>query len=376
MTCRFVLASAGLIVTLVTTGATSLLSPLSEVVARDETVRRVVARGHTHTDVRSNLGLGASSQPAADRTAAASHEARAVAFLAREVPQWKASNDCYSCHNNGDAARALIVASSRGHVVGSSVDDTLAWLRQPSRWNFNKTQGGIDDKPLARLQFAAALRLAVDAGRASGEALAEAAAIVAADQAADGSWRLDTSQSLGSPVTYGTTLATATARRTLAAAGRPDLAAAIEKADTWLRAAKVDSVLDAAAVVLGLANAGDDRGNAQRTRALTTIARGQAPSGGWGPYVNVGPEVFDTALVLLALQGLRATSASAAPAFSDEELANAIARGRAFLIEEQMADGSWPETTRPSHQESYAQRISTTGWALLALMETRGLPPL
>jgi hypothetical protein len=37
----------------------------------------------------------------------------------------------------------------------------------------------------------------------------------------------------------------------------------------------------------------------------------------------------------------------------------------------QMSDGSWPETTRPSNQESYAQRISTTGWALLALMESR-----
>ena len=32
-------------------------------------------------------------------------------------------------------------------------------------------------------------------------------------------------------------------------------------------------------------------------------------------------------------------------------------------------DGSWPETTRPANQESYAQRISTTSWALLALLQ-------
>ncbi len=34
-----------------------------------------------------------------------SPEARAVAFLAREVPRWSRENHCYSCHNNGDAAR-------------------------------------------------------------------------------------------------------------------------------------------------------------------------------------------------------------------------------------------------------------------------------
>jgi hypothetical protein len=47
-----------------------------------------------------------------------------------------------------------------------------------------------------------------------------------------------------------------------------------------------------------------------------------------------------------------------------------MARGRAYLLSQQNADGSFPETTRPANQESYAQRISTTGWALLALLQT------
>jgi len=34
-------------------------------------------------------------------------EARAVEFLVREVPAWSKNNGCFSCHNNGDAARAL-----------------------------------------------------------------------------------------------------------------------------------------------------------------------------------------------------------------------------------------------------------------------------
>lgn len=295
-------------------------------------------------------------------------EARAVEYLTREVPRWKAENDCYSCHNNGDAARALIVAASRGHAVGTSLDDTLAWLEQPQRWNKNKTEGGIDDKPLARVQFAGALMLAVATGRASRHALGQASSLVVADQRPDGSWQLDTSQSIGSPATYGTTLATMAARRTLVASGREDMRPAIGKADAWLRATKVESVLDAAAVVLALEQASDAAAKTQRERALTTLSRGQAPDGGWGPYITVSPEVFDTALVLLALSELG--RATAAPVFSAERLASAISRGRAFLLSQQAPDGSWPETTRPANQESYAQRISTTGWALLALMET------
>jgi hypothetical protein len=61
----------------------------------------------------------------------------------------------------------------------------------------------------------------------------------------------------------------------------------------------------------------------------------------------------------------------AGPTVRDADLDTAIASGRSFLLSLQVADGSWPETTRPSNQESYAQRISTTGWALLALIDTQ-----
>jgi hypothetical protein len=314
------------------------------------------------------LAIVGVSLPAAAQPPGA--EARAVAFLAREVPRWKAENDCYSCHNNGDAARALIAAAARGHAVGAAMDDTLEWLRHPLRWNDNKTQGGIDDKPLARIQFASALRLAVEAGRAPREALQDAVRIVAADQQPDGSWRLDTSQSLGSPATYGTALATAVARLALAAAPGDDSRRTLDRADAWLRSASTEIIVDAAAVILGLAGSTDGPARAQRARALATLASGQAPHGGWGPYVTVGPEVFDTALAVTALDSLAADPALAAPAYSPDALADAIARGRAFLIAEQLSDGSWQETTRPANQESYAQRISTTGWALLALLAT------
>ncbi len=48
-------------------------------------------------------------------------EARAVEFLKREVPAWSKNNGCFSCHNNGDAARALYAATRRGYRIPASV---------------------------------------------------------------------------------------------------------------------------------------------------------------------------------------------------------------------------------------------------------------
>jgi hypothetical protein len=299
-----------------------------------------------------------------------SPEARAVAFLAREVPRWKAENDCYSCHNNGDAARALLVAAAAGLPTGEALDDTLAWLRRPNAWKDNKTQGGIDDKALARVQFAAALAIAVDHGRAPRASIRDAAALLVADQKDDGSFQLDTSQSIGSPTTYGTTVATWLARRSLMAAADSQFGPAIARADRWLRVASVATVLDASAVVLGLDRSADGDAMSQRAKALETLRQGQAQSGGWGPYVTAAPEAFDTALALMALTTVKRAQL-AGPTIRDNDVDAAIAKGRGFLLSLQAADGSWPETTRPSNQESYAQRISTTGWALLALIDTR-----
>ena len=90
------------------------------------------------------------------------------------------------------------------------------------------------------------------------------------------------------------------------------------------------------------------------------IRKGQTREGGWGPYVTSAPEPFDTAVVLLGL-----ASDADLP-----EIRKMIRRGRAYLVSTQLKDGSWIETTRPPGVESYAHRISTTGWATLALLET------
>jgi hypothetical protein len=320
------------------------------------------------TAISGQLKKEATAIDKADPNAAAI--ARGVAYLVKEVPKWKAENNCYSCHNNGDATRALLVASSKGHDIGTALDDTLAFLKQPAKWDQNKAPSGFDDKALARIQFASALAVAERFGKAASTDLDVAAKLLVADQKPDGSWQLDQSQSIGSPATYGEIIATWSARSTLIASGiQPDFFSVVQ-ADRWIRGLTPENVLDAAATVLALELSSDVMAENLRRNCLSILRQGQsAETGGWGPYVTAAPQVFDTAMAVLALSALEVEPRLARSAYRPEQLKEAIASGKKYLVSQQKADGSWPETTRPANQESYAQRISTTGWAMLALLQ-------
>ena len=248
-------------------------------------------------------------------------------------------------------------------VPADSLKDTLRWLERPKDWDNNGGKAGNSDKGLARIQFAAALGAAHANGLVKDEkSLRAAAELVVMGQHEDGAWRVDAEGSAGSPATYGTFLATLQARRVLQQADRQRFQTAIMKADKWFRKATVRTVLDAAVELIALDEMAGADVAAQRRDCLKLIRAGESAKGGWGPYVNSPAEAFDTAVVLLALRRQPDQGA----------LRPLIQRGRAYLVSTQQADGSWPETTRPSGLESYAQRISTSGWATLALLETLG----
>ncbi len=297
-----------------------------------------------------------SHRPQGDPGSAA--EARAVEFLKREVPAWSREHRCFSCHNNGDAARALYVAARRGYIVQRSVlADTTAWLAQPNRWRENKGEPGFNDQRLANLQFGAALLTAIATGFVNDRRpLVEAVRKIAADQDADGAWRIEPGNAVGSPATYGTALATSMALSTLRQAKAPNTEEAIRRAENWLWHTPLDNLPAAASLLLAIAT-----GDVQlRAEPLNLIRRAQTRDGGWGPYADSPPEPFDTAIVLLALSG--------SP--NQQELGEMIQKGRHFLIAQQAPDGSWPATTRPPGGDSYAQKVSTTAWATLALLAT------
>lgn len=302
----------------------------------------------------------------ADDPAWSSPEARAAGYLAREVPRWSRENSCFSCHNNGDAARALIRAERAGiPVPRDALDETIVWISHPEGWDRNGGQGPFNDKRLARIVFTAALKAAAEARRdVKRPPLIAAAERLAADQTRDGSWTIEGEDGLGSPASYGRALATLMARDSLRAADPQRFRDAVRKADAWLLGREPKGVFDAAVTLWAASAATEGSGPIaeRRLRALDLIRRGRSDDGGWGPFVSSPPEVFDTAVVLLALNAAKPV---------DGDIGRLIQGGRAYLIANQRADGGWTETTRPSGSESYAQHISTTGWALLALLETQ-----
>lgn len=284
--------------------------------------------------------------------------AKGVAFLRGSLSQFR----------SGDAIRALLEAGARGYDIGPSLDDTLNFLKQPAQWDQYKAPSGFDNQRLARVQFASALAVAERHGKAASTDLEAAAKLLVADQAPDGSWTLDPAQGLGSPATYGTILATWSARTSLIASGMQPDNFTIVQADRWLRGLTVENVYDASTLLLALDLTGDVMADGLRRTALGIVRTSQAENGGWGPEAAAPPQVFDTAIAVLALSALNVEPRIARSTYRPEELLAAIAKGKAFIESQQRPDGSWPETTRPGGQESYAQRISTTGWALLALL--------
>ena len=280
-------------------------------------------------------------------------EAKAIGFLAREVPAWSKNNGCFSCHNDGDAARALYAAGRKGYAIPQdALNATTAWVSQPAIWEQNKGDPGFSDKTLSSVQFASSLLAAFEAGRVTDrQPLEIAARKLIAEQSADGAWRIEPDSALGSPTTWGTTLTTAMAIKVLQQEGSTKSIEASRRGQRWLSRVTPNSVLTAATLIMAGTR---DR---QREQSLNLLRTGQTSDGGWGPYAKSPPEIFDTAMALLALS-------------EEAGVGDLIRRGRTFLVSQQQADGSWIETTRPSGGDSYAQRVSTTGWATLALLMT------
>ena len=293
---------------------------------------------------------------------ASTPEQKAVGYMQEAVPHWPMENHCFSCHNNGDGARALLLAYRMKYTVpAASLEGTLDWLQKPNEWGQSGTTGFGDEK-LARIQFGAALVDALDAGVVSDKnLLARVAGLLLPHQAADGSWQVDANAASPSAVTYGPTLATFMARRTLERAGDTRFDAAIVRADNWLRRSDVTAIVNAAAVVLAFENRTDTASRSKLETAVSVLLETQNSDGGWGAYAKTPGEPFELALALLALNTARERPGIAAR----------ILKGREFLVSLQFEDGGWPAARQSSSGETYARHLSTSAWATLALLATK-----
>lgn len=296
--------------------------------------------------------------------------AKAIAYLAAETPKWRTENRCASCHHQGSAVRALLVAKAKGKLKNDeSLENSLEWLEHPEKWADNHGDPNASDPLLAEIQFGASLSEAEqrNPGRFR-DALPQLAKQIVKRQSKDGSFALENSEGLASPITLGPILITAYARaiftpRKLGATTESTSAFEQETklASTWLLAFKPRNTLEASSLLIALTPGQESKAARATSRdtARKIVLESAHVGGGFGPYVNSPAEVFDTALAILALS--RDEHASEHHAL--------IAKAKKQLIKWQLEDGSWEETTRPSGGISYAHRISTTAWALEALLE-------
>ena len=279
-----------------------------------------------------------------------------------EVPRWPAENRCFSCHNNGDGARALYLSyRMKPASPAPALQGTSDWLQKPGEWG-KSGETGFGDQKLARIQFAAALVDAVDAGLVKDKSLlVRAGELLLTHQESDGSWQVDAQAASPSAVTYGPVLATFMARRALERAEDPRFAGAIARADTWLRNADVANTVNAAALVLAFENRKDAAFKSSLERALSALISSQNSDGGWGAFAKTPSEPFETAMALLALNTVR----------DRPDVEARIFKGRAFLVSVQFEDGGWPAARYSGTGDTYARHISTSAWATLALLTTK-----
>jgi squalene cyclase len=208
-------------------------------------------------------------------------------------------------------------------------------VSQPNTWEENKGDPGFSDKTLSSVQFASSLLAAFEAGQVKDrQPLEIAARKLIAEQSADGAWRIEPDSALGSPTTWGTTLTTSMAMKVLQQEGSDKSIEAHGKGQRWLSRVEPNSMLTAATLIM--AGSRNQLTQRQRRQSLNLLRTGQTSDGGWGPYPKSPPEIFDTAMALLALAEVNKESG----------VNDLIRRGRLFLISQQQPDGSWVETTR------------------------------
>ncbi len=186
----------------------------------------------------------------------------------------------------------------------------------------------------------------------------------------DGSWLLDSSDSIGSPATYGTALATVFARRTLQAANQDhsrsaSIAPAVgsPRSPSTTSPTRQQSCSHSPTPLAGAPATGN------RRYRFSSRDRGAMAAGGRTRTLLPRRSIRRWRCSRFKRSGGGRTPRNQSSA---RQCSTRRSRsGRRYLVKTQLDDGSWNETTRPAGQTSYAQRVSTTAWALLALMETK-----
>ena len=295
---------------------------------------------------------------------------RALPLLQQNDVTFLKKAGCVSCHNN--TLTAVTVAAARS--AGLRVDEPVAQRQRTTigtyldTWRERALQGVSIPGDADTVSY---ILLGLAAERYPADPATDAMAFLLKRlQASDGHWRILASRP---PIESNDIEVTALSMRALQtyapAAERAAYQPAIARAAAWLRAAVPSSTEEHAMRLLGLAWADGDKTTIDAA-ARALIAQ-QRSDGGWAQIPTLASDAYATGEALVALNASAAISATSA----------AYARGAAFLVRTQRADGSWFVRSRavplqPHFESGFPygrdQFISAaaTNWAAQALIAT------
>jgi hypothetical protein len=303
---------------------------------------------------------------------------RGLVFLEKEGLAWKEGRNCASCHHVPQMLWAMNEAKNHGYAVNDkALAEVTAWvLSADDKAKVMPKPAKAGEKfPADTLPQGAQLNaLGVEAARTvdgpTREGLKRLLATLPPQQAAAGWWGLPSG---GRPpivesneVLTGLTLLALTAP----AAGPEDAQTKTsrEKAVKWLTATPPGDGHQAAVVRLLLRQR---QGQAKDLPALVKdLTRRQNADGGWSQAKDMGSDAYATGQTLyaLALAGVPAADP-------------AVAKGQAFLVKSQQADGGWPMTSRPSKPGDTGSknlkpiRFAGSAWGTMGLAVSAPMTP-
>jgi hypothetical protein len=285
----------------------------------------------------------------------------------------KSGQGCVSCHHQALPALALQFARERGFKVNEDKArqqaETTRRLLAGRRERLLQGAGVADQLDAGYWLVALAA-----AGAARDDTTDALVHYLTLKQAKDGRWRATLFRP---PSNDGDFTATALAVRGLQLFGPPgrgeEIAGRVAGARAWLVSATPRSTEDRTFQLLGLKWAGARKEDIDK--AAAGLLAGQGTDGGWSQLPSMPADAYATGQVLVALQQSGAVSV-ADPAYR---------RGTRFLLQTQLADGSWFVQSRSLPVQSFfetgfphgrSQFIScaATSWATAALGLTAAPP--
>jgi ankyrin repeat protein len=311
------------------------------------------------------------TEPARVRTALA----KSIPLLQQTGKVWFAKQACTSCHHSTLPTLALM--SARRH--GVSIDESAArtHFRQAYSYltNLDSAAQGAEPATLSNGD-SYALWAANEAGLPQNTGSSAMALMLARQQASDGHWR---TPDMRPPQSGSLFTVTALSLRAVASYLPPSLNTErnrrIARARQWLETNTPGNTEDAAFRLLGAEWSGSKP--AVRKEYARQLMAQQRPDGGWAQITTRPSDAYASGQVLFAL-----IEGAGIPVED-----SAIQRGFAYLVDAQLADGSWLVQSRMHygaplspryfetgfpHGQNQVASCSGTSWAVMAL--SLGLP--